>query len=102
MEKDLSQPHVHEHIASHTTGTTTVSESALNDLLYLASKHYSEMAPHVQKRKTGKLLKDLIKQNKGFRHNLEVIDNELIQVKEVDCSASAWDRINLALEFSEI
>jgi len=47
------------------------SESALNDLLSAASRHYAEMPPHVRKRKTAGLLKDLIQQNKQLQEALK-------------------------------
>ena len=38
---------------------------------------------------------------KGLQHNLDVIESELSQIQEAQCSKGAWDRVCLALEFAE-
>lgn len=53
------------------------SESALNDLLCVASRHYAEMSPHIRKRKTAKLLVNLIQQNKKIKGILKDLLNTL-------------------------
>ena len=49
MEKDLSQPHVHVHVPTKTTGTTAASESALNGLLVcdVIDEFISEIPEHI-------------------------------------------------------
>ncbi len=64
----------------------SASESALNDLLTEASRHYAEMAPHVKRRKTAQLLMQLVEQNielqksvdrmRGLESALQVIAGE--------------------------
>lgn len=57
--------------ADESAEKTTASESALNDLLCVASRHYAEMPPHIRKRKSGVLIKCLIEQNKIIKHILD-------------------------------
>ncbi len=43
-----------------------------------------------------------IKSQAFLLHNLSVIENELKQIDETECSKQAWDRVLLALEFAAI
>ena len=82
------------------------SNKLKEDIQWMVKKHADKNLPAYreqgEKMEALEQERDELKSGKsGLLHNMRVIESELKQIDERECSKSAWDRISLALEYAE-